>query len=221
MTDGIDKEEYEELKRCFQFLCDKFHWSIGFRRAAMDGNQTISPNIRIPKNADENYRDYVKLMNSSYFVYSIVVRSISSYRERRTRNMFINDVTALYRSSFDSRSDIKMNELLGSKDSVSLKFIDDLHKKHDAINLLPFSDGLVTADEPELAKYRLLYGLNCIMTHPDIIILSGYTISRSRDKFRLKYLSAPIPKFNTLEELRIKMDLNPIETITKEFKIVD
>jgi hypothetical protein len=223
MNEKIDKENYEELKRCFQFLCDKLHWSIGFKRTSMDGSQTISPNVRIPKNADENYRDYVELVNGSYFLWSVVIESISSYRTRRTQkqNVFNNYVVARYKSSFDSRGGIKMNELLGNKDSITSKFIDDLYKAPDAIDLLTFSPGLITADEPELAKYKLLYGLTSIMTHPDIIILPGYTINKNRDKLHLKYLSTPIPEFHTLEELRIKMDLYPIETITKEFKVID
>jgi hypothetical protein len=47
------------------------------------------------------------------------------------------------------------------------------------------------------------------------------TMSLKCDKIYLEYLSSPIPKFNTLEELGIKMDLYPIETITKEFKVID
>lgn len=220
MNERIDKEECEELKRCFQFLCDKFHWSIGFRRAAMDGSQTISPNIRVPKNADKNYRDYVELMNSSYFMYSVVVKSISSYRARRTRNTFFNEVVGLYRSRFDSRSSITMNDLLGGRESVGRKFVDELYKKHDVIQNIGL-DPFPTEDDPEQAKCPLLRGLKRLITDPDSIVFPRCMISPKCDRLYLDYLSAPIPKFNTLEELKIKMDLNPIETITKEFKIID
>jgi hypothetical protein len=132
MTERIDKEKYEELKRCFQFLCDKFHWSIGFKKTSMDGSQTISPNVRIPKNADKVWKDYVRLTNSSYFTYSLSIKSMCPYKERGTRFLNFDSVIVINRHQ-DFPDPVQLNDLLVSETSMGRDFIRDRLVRCDAI----------------------------------------------------------------------------------------
>ena len=220
MTERIDKEKYEELKRCFQFLCDKFHWSIGFKKTSMDGDQTISPNVKIPKNADKVWKDYVRLTNSSYFTYSLSIKSMCPYKKRGTRFLNFDSVIVINRHQ-DFPDLIQLNDLLVNETSMRRDFINDRLVRRDAIQNVVVDSASNGEDDQEIAKYRLLHDLKYLITHESNVIFTRSTMSLKCDKIYLEYLSSPIPRFRTLEELRIKMDLNPIETITKEFKVID
>lgn len=225
MTDRIDKEKYEEYKRCFQFLCDKFHWSIGFEKTSMDGNQTISPRIKFRKDMGKGWKGYVRLTNSSHFMYSLSIKSICPYKKRGTRFVIFDSVKVINRRQdfhkVNGESIIHMNDLLMNESSVRLDFIQDRFRKCDTIENVVADSASIGEDDPELAKFKLLHNLKYLMTHESNVIFTRSLMNPKGDRIYLEYLSSQIPKFNTLEELRIKMDLNPIETITKEFKIVD
>ncbi len=220
MTEGIDREKYEELKRCFQFLCDRFQWSIGFKKTSLNGNLTISPRVKFRKNMDKSWKEYVRLTNSSYFMYCPSIKSICPYKKRGTRFLNFDSVIAVDRH-LHFPGDIQLGDLLTNETSMRRDFIKDHLMRCDAIQNVAVDSASIGEDDQELAKYRLLQDLKHLITREFNVIFTKSTMSLKCDKIYLEYLSAPIPKFNTLEELRIKMDLSPIETITREFKVVD
>lgn len=182
----------KELKRCFQFLCEKFNWTIRFIETSTDVNNNLFP-----------LNPQIKMLEDIY------LSDVISYHEIRLSLIS-------YKFDIDSKTNTISGEqayevtapriskklLLSAKEPEH--FLDKTYYIGDTIKLTKeFSKSEVILECFEDLKRKLCDPSRMILTRK---ICTGC----------VEYLSGPLPEFESLEELKLKLAMKDVTKIEME-----
>lgn len=205
MTD--ETPDTKTLKKCFRYLSKRYNWEFGFRTETYHGDLMIPFSFR----------------SGNRFPVTKGLRVCFSGRDKIGSHEFIFDYNSIRRGEFSSIHDAidcirTMYE--GWDQVVARSGILHPHEIDSEFERL-VSLEKTTKDEILRVGLRRLYS---ILTDDGSFVLSSpMPVLRGHKVFDCKfsgvYLPSPLPKFSTLEELIIKLDLMDFKPETYMFKI--
>lgn len=225
MANELNKGEYEELKRCFQFICDRLKWVITFRKTTIDGRQSIIPaKSAFPKSKSKYYNGIAYTHRLRHYNYLPEVKNVAPTRKDRNRFLMTDDIQFVPKNlqfypGGAENIKISWTHVVNDVDTIWEDFLVDLKHANILSAITTVDCCSIWRDDAELAKLEILRRLKAIITDPSYVIFTKCTESGDERTLYLEYLENPIPKFDTLEDLRIKIDLMRVRKVEKKFKI--
>ena len=190
-----ERAELAELRRCFQFLCDKFHWLLEFKRISLRKADYLRP-----EEGPEGMLELAKHLSS--FDEDVLETQVH-YIEDDGR---AHDIVAIISSTPDELRDY-LKEFKG---------IDDVARFMEGYALK------VRAEVEDGAWDReMLFSLRALkdqLTTPESMVVNMCMVDldepRLDGKRYAKVLSGPLPKFASMEELKLKLEVHDVRMLT-------
>lgn len=226
MANELNKEEYEELKRCFQFICDRLKWVIRFRKVTIDGKLSIIPaKSAFPKSMANQYDEIAYGYGLSHYHYKAELKNVAPMRRNGGRFPLIDDIMAVPKyvgllPTGDRGIIASCINVINNVNAVRKDFVNHLEHHNFLSSFSTVDSCSIGRDDGELAKFEILRRIKNIITDTSSTIFTNCTESEDERTLYLEYLENPIPTFDTFEELAIKMDLMPIKKVEKKFKVI-
>lgn len=210
---GNEHPEPKELRRCFKHLCRTYGWRFGFKTTT--------------------FHDSIEMSWGSTARADLVLESVSmtgslpdgkSHRHvgdygyiAFTKASFptIDDALARFRTYFEEKLGMMSNGTPGRYVISNSLALDDFHKDNDVFENSNLIDGLSKSAIRE-AGLKRLYD---VLTDERLLIFSQPLMSPEEGSMVGHYLNSPLPKFKTLSELRIKLDMSDFKVEPYEFEL--
>lgn len=195
MTD-TEQAELAELRRCFQFLCDKFSWLLEFRRVIARKSDSLKP------------------VSGPEPVMELAQHLLCSTRD--TLEMQLHYI----------EEDGRAMDKVALVSTPLKEFMQQLRRFKDFDDVVEFLDGYAAIHRADVEggqwdrqMLALLLDLKEKLTSPDWLVVNSCMVDptepRLDGKRYAKVLSGPLPQFKSLEELKLKLAVRDvrIETI--------
>lgn len=193
-------DQLAELKRCFAFICSKFHWVFQIEETC----QAIDDCIFF--NSEEAFGHQLRLVDAlvqpqRYLKFHAnVIQHDNTYctvdqllRAGVPKTRICQFLKANLTSAYDFCSSQKFQFIFDVDFNDSIYSIEDYYKKQRSASMLKLF---------QKVKHCLCDANNTIITKLDIDLHSHRIVAN--------VLSKAFPEFQTLEELRIRLDLDPV-----------
>lgn len=195
MLTEAEQAELAELRRCFQFLCDRFHWLLEFKRLSVRKDDCLRP-----KEGPEGMLELAKHLSS-----------------------FDEDVLETWVHYIED--DGRAHDLVAIISSTPDEFRDYLKEFKGIDEVARFMEGYalkVRAEvEDEAWDREMLFQLRALkdqLTTPGWLVVNLCMVDldepRLDGKRYAKVLSGPLPKFASLEELKLKLEVHDVRMLT-------
>ena len=190
-----EQAELVELRRCFQFLCDKFHWLVEFKRVSKRKEDCLRPH--------EGPDAMLELAGHLMAQGSDVLEASVYYIEDDGRA--VDKVAIVAATPEEFRKHLKefkdFNEMTQFMDSYAIRTsvaIDSWAWDREVLlELRSMKDRLTTSG---------WLVVNLCMVDLDEPRLDGQRYA--------KVLSGPLPQFSCLEELELKLEVRDVHVLT-------
>lgn len=207
-----EKEELKELKRCFGYLSKRYGWTFGFSTSVYHGGLQI-PAVQLDPEVSGCKRRFASLKVSFG---DAIERGGTEFRfgyEAYRKRCFPTPDSLFEEYKFDFNAE---TQSLLERHKIRWTGMNDIRTKE-----LSEMNTSFVLENP--TKDNIVYsGLTCLydmLTSGMFLFASTPMIIGGNGEFLVRYLPTDLPKFKTLEELVIRLDLMDFKPETYMFKI--
>ena len=207
-----EKEELKELKRCFRYLSKRYGWTFGFSTSVYHGYLQI-PKVKLDPGVSDRRRKFAALKVNFG---DAIERGGTEFRfgyeaYRKSHFPTLDSLFEEYRLDFNAETQSLLERL-----RIRWTGMNDTRAREQSE-----MNASIVLENP--TKDNVVYsGLTCLydmLTSGRFLLASRPMRIGDKGEFLVRYLPTDFPKFKTLEELVIKLDLMDFKPETYTFKI--